>query len=244
MGNVSSIFDCAVNPLAPAASDDDVDLSEGPPRPVTVEAATPLRDSVLWRLQRAYYEAQGVQAWSSGAVPHFVTTNAFIAKAYAKVILGLLRDTYGTQPGGGAALCAAPVHIIELGAGHGKLGYLIVETLLRYRSFYPPSGVASGVPFKYIMTGAMTREGKGIARSASRSTRPASSPPESGRSLASPRSVSAAPRLSLPPTSADAFPATVDAWSRHPSLRDFLDAGVMDIAVFDAERDTSVRGGR
>lgn len=162
MGNVSSIFDCAVNPLTPATAGEDVDLSEGPPRPVAIEPATPLRDSLLWRLQRTYYEAQGVQAWSSGAVPHFVTTNAFIAKAYAKVILGLLRDTYGVLPVAGAASgssasSAAPVHVIELGAGHGKLGYLIVETLLRYRSFYPPSGVASGVPFKYIMTGALAR---------------------------------------------------------------------------------------
>ena len=150
MGNAGSIFDCAVNPLAPVPAEGG-DAAEGPPRPVVFEDATPLRESALWRLQRAFYEAHGVRAWSSSVVPHFVTTNAFVAKGYAKVALGLLRDTFG-GPGGAAA--TAPVYIVELGAGHGKLGYLVVETLLRYRSFFPPTAVPGGVPFKYVMTGA------------------------------------------------------------------------------------------
>jgi hypothetical protein len=211
MGNVTSLFDCAVNPLAPLPPED---LAEGPPRPVLIEDARPLRDSGLWRLNRAFYEAQGLRAWSSSVVPHFVTSNAAVAKAYARVVLGVLRDTYaggagerGPAPG---ADPAKPVYIVELGAGHGKLGYLIVETLLRYRSFYPPHGVpgpdsggggggspqprtvpGAGIPFKYVLT--------------------------------------------------DAVAATVEAWTAHPSLRDFIAAGVLDVAVFDAERDSQVR---
>lgn len=138
---------------------------EGPPKPVVFDPPTPLRDSALWRLQRAFYETKGVNAWSEAIVPNFVTTNSFIARAYAKVILGLLRDTFEVPPTpsrrrGSAASTPAgvdptkPVYIIEIGAGHGKLGYLIVETLLRYRAFFPPSAVPSGLPFKYVLTDA------------------------------------------------------------------------------------------
>ena len=193
MGNsISSIFDCAVNPLHPAAPDEQLS-EEGPPKPVVIEEARPLRDSVIWALQRAFYSEKGVRAWSDALVPNFVTSNSFIAKAYAKVILGLIRDTFEGGPDAAAASGvdpARPVYIIELGAGHGKLGYLIVETLLRYRSFFPATRVPNGVPFKYVMT--------------------------------------------------DAFVGSVDAWAQHPSLREFIEAGVIDVAVFDAERDTSV----
>ena len=202
---VSSVFDCSVNPLA-SAPPEDVDSYEGPPRPTVLDPPTPLRDSALWRLQRAFYEAKGVKAWSEAIVPNFVTTNSFIARAYAKLILGLLRDTFEVPPrpmragerappaAGGAYPAGTdptqPVYIIELGAGHGKQGYLIVETLLRYRSFFPACAVKNGVPFKYVLT--------------------------------------------------DAFPGMVDAWRAHPSLKDFFDMGVLDVAVFDAERDTSL----
>ncbi len=59
-----------------------------------LEAACPLRDSLLWRLQTRFYETQGVRAWSDGVVPNFVTSNAFLAGLYARVILGFVRDWY------------------------------------------------------------------------------------------------------------------------------------------------------
>ena len=218
MGQVQSLFDCAVNPLV---SGEDAAASlesaaDGPPRPLIIEDAAPLRESQIWRLQREFYAAHGVHAWTTGTVPNFVTSNAYIAKGYAKVAMGLLRDTYG----GPASNVSTPVLIVELGAGHGKLGYLIVETLLRYRSFYPPHCVPSGVPFKYILTGKCA-------------------PP---RTLRDVDALGARANVAhIPFICADAFPATVDAWERNPSLRDFIEAGVVDTAVFDAERDTSVR---
>ena len=160
MGQAASLFDCAVNPLNTGAAPGEEHIEdEGPPKPIVIEGPRPLRDSVIWSLQRAFYAEKGVQAWSQSLVPNFVTSNSFIAKAYSKVILGLVRDTFepsgmgGGGPPAGVDM-AAPVYIIELGAGHGKLGYLIVETLLRYRSFFPVTRVANGVPFKYVMTGA------------------------------------------------------------------------------------------
>lgn len=159
---------------------------------LAIEDAKPLRDSLLWRLQRAFYETKGVSPWSEGIVPNFVTTNSFVARAYARIALGLLRDAF-TPEASAAADPAEPLYIIELGAGHGKLAYLVVETLLRYRGFFPANGVAGGLPFRYVIT--------------------------------------------------DAFAPSVQAWRAMPVLREFFDLGVLDVAVFDAERDTQVRRG-
>lgn len=59
-----------------------------------LEPAKPLRESLLWKLQAAFYAAQGMNAWASAVVPSFVTSNTFIAAAYAKVIIGFLRDWF------------------------------------------------------------------------------------------------------------------------------------------------------
>ena len=86
------------------------------------------------------------QAWSNAIVPNFVTSNAFIARAYANVIAGLVRDMFdpaasGDRPskasqrsGDGKAPVrgnpSEPVYIVEIGAGHGKLGFLLVTALM------------------------------------------------------------------------------------------------------------------
>lgn len=54
--------------------------------------ATPLRDSLLWSLQSAFYSSLQIRAWSEAIVPNFVTSNAFIAHTYARVIMGFIRD--------------------------------------------------------------------------------------------------------------------------------------------------------
>jgi hypothetical protein len=40
-----------------------------------------------------------------------------------------------------------PVHIVEVGAGHGKMAFLMVTKLLELREFFPVER-----PFKYVMT--------------------------------------------------------------------------------------------
>jgi len=189
MGNAASIFDCATNPLDPLPEEGASDEAE---RLVVLEEACPLRASILWRLQRAFYEEKGQHAWTDAVVPNFVTSNSFIARSYARVVLSLLQDVYGgVAPAARNAVAdyAQPVHIIELGAGHGKLGYLVVEGLLRYRAFFPRTDCPW--PFKYVLTDAVQRD--------------------------------------------------VDAWLEHPNLREFIELGVLDVAVFDAERDTEMK---
>ena len=35
----------------------------------------------------SFYERKGPESWSQGIVPHFITCNAFIGRAYAKVVI-------------------------------------------------------------------------------------------------------------------------------------------------------------
>ena len=45
---------------------------------------------MIWDLQRAYYERRASEAFAE--VPHQVVDNPFVAAAYARVVLGFLRD--------------------------------------------------------------------------------------------------------------------------------------------------------
>eukprot|EP01138_Halocafeteria_seosinensis_P010471 gb/GECG01010691.1/.p1 GENE.gb/GECG01010691.1/~~gb/GECG01010691.1/.p1 ORF type:complete len:620 (+),score=83.99 gb/GECG01010691.1/:1-1860(+) len=165
MGN---IFDCAANPLGPLPGDEQTsdgshsaptnaqngkpfakDADGNPLYPLDAKNPTSrLSDSILWRLQRMFYETKGTQPWKDGTVPNFVTSNACIASSYAKVIMGLLRDIYVHHTAGNAA---EPLYIIETGAGHGKLAYLIIESLLRWEEHLPK--MENGKPpFVYVLT--------------------------------------------------------------------------------------------
>ncbi|MDQ3292887.1 MAG: hypothetical protein M3527_00325, partial [Actinomycetota bacterium] len=77
-------------------------------------AVTPLSESVLWRLNRAWFEREGPAAWSTGTVPSMITTNAVIGLSYARVVVEFLRRWAETST---AEERRQPVHIVELGAG-------------------------------------------------------------------------------------------------------------------------------
>jgi hypothetical protein len=47
---------------------------------------------VLWEYQRQFFDRRGVAAWSQRIVPSYITNNPSIAAAYARVVLGWLRD--------------------------------------------------------------------------------------------------------------------------------------------------------
>jgi hypothetical protein len=92
---------------------------------------------MLWQLQRETYNQQGIQAWSTGSVPQSITTSPFTARAYARVVLGYLRDLDPEiDP-------TQPVYILELGAGSGRFGcrfikflsHLLQRSPLQHRSF-------------------------------------------------------------------------------------------------------------
>jgi hypothetical protein len=117
----------------------------------TLDQDQRLSQSILWQLQRNYFQHQGIEAWSQGAVPHYITSNPFIAEAYARVVLGFLRDWQAAAQANNdsAALDPAePVYIIELGAGPGRFGF---HFLTHFHSLLGRSELR-GLAVKYILT--------------------------------------------------------------------------------------------
>src|SRR5258708_34111390 len=89
-----------------------------------------LSRSMLWGLQRTFFHQQGIRAWSQGIVPQYITSNPFVAKAYAKVVFGWLRDWSISTPPPALDL-SRPIYIIELGAGSGRFGYHFLKKFHR-----------------------------------------------------------------------------------------------------------------
>jgi tetratricopeptide (TPR) repeat protein len=116
------------------------DEPSGEPPLRVVEAGQRLSSSLLWDLQRSFFEQQGESAWSCGLVPQYITSNPWIANAYAQVVLGWLRD-------GGFDL-RHPVYVLELGCGSGRFGYLFLN---RLRDLLARSPLAQ-VRIRYVLT--------------------------------------------------------------------------------------------
>ncbi len=110
--------------------------------PYVLEGGRPLSQSLLWRLQREYYQQEGSQAWAKGTVPYYITSNPWIANTYAKVAFGWLRDCFP------ALDLHHPVHIVELGCGSGRFGYLFLNRLLDLLSRSP----LEAVKVRYVLT--------------------------------------------------------------------------------------------
>ncbi|OQR87564.1 hypothetical protein ACHHYP_08517 [Achlya hypogyna] len=88
-----------------------------------IEPFTPFSTCHLWRLMSSFYERQGVESWALGIVPHFITSNTFIAKRYVQVLLAYLTDA-------AAQLDASePLYIVELGTGSGKFSFYFCQWL-------------------------------------------------------------------------------------------------------------------
>jgi SAM-dependent methyltransferase len=109
---------------------------------IVLESGTPLSQSLLWQLQRRYFEQQGIQAWQESVVPHFITSNTYTANAYARVVLAYLKDWQRLESANGRH------YILELGAGSGRFAYHFLKKFLHLRQF---TAVAE-VPFTYVMS--------------------------------------------------------------------------------------------
>ncbi|HEU4327188.1 MAG TPA: tetratricopeptide repeat protein [Roseiflexaceae bacterium] len=101
-----------------------------------------LSQSPLWRLLRDYHEQTGVAAWSSGTLPNHITNNPVLARAYAQVVLGFLRDWR-------AALDPQqPVYLVEPGAGSGRFGFLFAKIFGQMLA----SSALADLPWTYVLT--------------------------------------------------------------------------------------------
>jgi tetratricopeptide (TPR) repeat protein len=120
---------------------------------IVLEEGKSLSESIIWKLQREYFERHGIYAWVEGTVPHYITSNPFIANAYARMVLGFIRDCCTpTYFSGTESLphfdINQPIFIIELGAGSGRFTYHFLRKFLR---FYENSSLRQ-ISIKYIMT--------------------------------------------------------------------------------------------
>ncbi|HEY7392694.1 MAG TPA: SAM-dependent methyltransferase [Bryobacteraceae bacterium] len=91
--------------------------------PFLLESERRLSESLVWQAQRDYFHRAGVEAWRTDTVPHYITNNPALARAYAAAVFGFLRDCQPLDAG-------QPLHIIELGAGSGRFGFLFLRALL------------------------------------------------------------------------------------------------------------------
>ena len=142
MGN---ILDCGVAQPPQSEEMKDTTIGTGVPGKCIVQESTPFADSLLWNLQRMYYEENNINAFASSSVPIFNTSNAYIAKVYADIILKFLLDWFDSED----CDLSQPVYILEPGAGHGKLGYLILKRLVELKEFWPSK---ASKPFVYLLS--------------------------------------------------------------------------------------------
>ncbi len=142
----------------PAPSRPAPDTAAAPPQPqaepekveFVVESGKRLSESLLWRLQREAYTRRAQTAWAPDAVPFYITSNAYIAAAYARVVLGFLRDCVSAQAAPlGPFDREAPVHVLELAAGSGQFAFLFLKKLLPALREVP---ALAGLRFRYVMT--------------------------------------------------------------------------------------------
>lgn len=107
-----------------------------------LESQQPFSQSLIWQLQRDYFHQVGIDAWRSGEVPHYITSNPVVGKTYAELVLALLRDlsVKGQRE--------ATVYLLELGAGHGRLCYHFFK---HFEKYYEHSAIVLP-PFCYILS--------------------------------------------------------------------------------------------
>jgi tetratricopeptide (TPR) repeat protein len=103
-----------------------------------------LSESALWQLQTRYFEQQGVNAWRSGTVPHYITSNPFIARAYAQVVCGYLRDCRAAR----LLDETEPIYILELGTGSGRFAFHFFKKLAELL----PHFALQNLPIKIVLT--------------------------------------------------------------------------------------------
>lgn len=92
--------------------------------------------SVIWELQSEAYKYFGPQAWIDKGVPFYLTSNPLIAKQFAKVIESYLNECPLLNS-------SEPIYFFDLGAGSGRLAFLMLKYLLPLHDKFP---------FVYVMT--------------------------------------------------------------------------------------------
>ena len=93
-------------------------------QPHIIEADQRLSRSLIWQIQRQYFLNKGMRAWQDDVVPHQISSNPLLARAYSRMVLGYIRDCITAGQTNNFQLNPdQPFYIVELGAGSGRLAY-------------------------------------------------------------------------------------------------------------------------
>ncbi len=103
-----------------------------------VQESVPLSRSLLWKLQRDFYDQRGLSAWREKGVPCYVTTNPFIAEKYAQVVHASLLDSL--QNVGFVLDPGEPLYVVELASGSGEFGFRFLRQLRQLLQEQPIPG--------------------------------------------------------------------------------------------------------
>ena len=90
-----------------------------------IDSIKPFSESLIWQLNRDYYQQTGIEAWRDGTVPHNLTSNSMVGNTYAQLIFAFLKDLAGKGQSN------EKIYILELGAGHGRLAFHVIQHLER-----------------------------------------------------------------------------------------------------------------
>jgi tetratricopeptide (TPR) repeat protein len=95
--------------------------------PVSLETPTRLSESMIWEVQRVYWEERGPIAWSSGDVPFLLSTAPVVGRSYARLIEAFVEDAAAGRLG--PIDPSEPVYVLDIGCGNGRLGYYVLRAL-------------------------------------------------------------------------------------------------------------------
>jgi SAM-dependent MidA family methyltransferase len=110
---------------------------------IILQKNTAFAKSDLWKLQRRFFEEQGIMAWNN-KVPYHITSNPGIANAYANIIIRFIQDCINQEKYNPLEF----FYIIELGAGSGKFSFYTIQCLFDlFKQFE-----MQDVKLKYVMT--------------------------------------------------------------------------------------------
>ena len=91
----------------------------------SIQKSTLFSESLIWQINQDFYHQNGISAWTSGVVPHKITNSSLAATTYAELIYAFLKDLANNGQ------TEQTVYLLELGAGHGRLCFNILEHLDR-----------------------------------------------------------------------------------------------------------------
>ncbi len=106
-------------------------------------------ESIIWDIQRNYFLQNGMYAWQADVVPHYISSNPTMARAYSQVVFGYLRDCMAAAQNASFSLDATqPIYIVELGAGSGRLAHHFLH------QFFPQQAQSAlgALNIKFVMS--------------------------------------------------------------------------------------------